>query len=369
MKIKVQREELHKKLSDIQNIVEKKNTMPILNHFLLTAEKGGSFITATDLETALKEPLDLEVLEEGKACIPAKKLFEIVREMDGEISLESTEKQWLKVKGGKSVFRIACLAEDEFPVWPSITASGQTEEIQIDAVLLREIVEKTLYAAGESDTRYVLNGLLFHLQPSGSLCVVGTDGHRLALTQKAISVSMKEEKKLIVSRKSVSELRRFLGDGGESVKVIMGKSHLLFSLGEIEFLTRLIEGTYPNYEQVLPMGNTKTATVEKEALMKALRRVSIMSKERSSAVKADFDTSTMVISASNPDVGEAKDEIPMTYTGDTMSLAFNARYLLDALGAMGGGVVIMKLNEPLSPVLMTEEGADDYKCVIMPMRL
>jgi DNA polymerase-3 subunit beta len=149
----------------------------------------------------------------------------------------------------------------------------------------------------------------------------------------------------------------------------MGKSHLLFSFGSIEFLTRLIEGTYPNYEQVLPMGNTKTATIEKEALMKALRRVSIMSKERSSAVKADFETASMIISASNPDVGEAKDEIAMTYTGDAMSLAFNARYLLDALGAMGSGVVVMKLNEPLSPVLLTEEGTDDYKCVVMPMRL
>ncbi len=369
MKIKVQREELHKKLSDIQNIVEKKNTMPILNHFLLSAAPGASFITATDLETALKESVELEVLEEGTVCIPAKKLFEIVREMDGEITIESTEKQWVKVKSGKSVFRIAGLSVDEFPVWPSITASGDAEEIQIEAALLREIVEKTIYAAGESDTRYVLNGLLFHLQASGGICVVGTDGHRLALLQKAVPFSVKEERKLIVSRKSVSELRRFLADGAAPVKVIIGKSHLLFSLGSIEFLSRLIEGTYPNYEQVLPLGNTKTATIEKEALMKALRRVSIMSKERSSSVKADFEAGVMVISASSPDVGEAKDEISMTYTGDPMSLAFNARYLLDTLGAMGSGLVVMKLNEPLSPVLMTEEGSDDYKCVIMPMRL
>ncbi len=369
MKIKVQREELHKKLSDIQNIVEKKNTMPILNHFLLSASPGASFIIATDLETALKESVELEVLEEGSACIPAKKLFEIVREIDGEITIESTEKQWVKVKSGKSVFRIAGLSIDEFPVWPTVSASGDAEEIQIEAALLREIVEKTIYAAGESDTRYVLNGLLFHLQTSGGICVVGTDGHRLALLQKAVPFTVKDERKLIVSRKSVSELRRFLADGAAPVKIVIGKSHLLFSLGSIEFLTRLIEGTYPNYEQVLPLGNTKTATIEKEALMKALRRVSIMSKERSSSVKADFEAGIMVVSASNPDVGEAKDEISMTYTGDSMSLAFNARYLLDTLGAMESSVVVMKLNEPLSPVLMTEEGADDYKCVIMPMRL
>lgn len=368
MKIKVQREELYKKLSDIQNIVEKKNTMPILNHFLLTAAKDGSSITATDLETAMKEPIALEVLEEGRACIPAKKLFEIVREMDGEVTLELTEKQWIKVKSGKSVFRLAGLSDEEFPVWPSI-ASDETEEIPIESSLLREIIEKTIYAAGESDTRYVLNGLLFHLKPDGGLCVVGTDGHRLALSQKSIPLSLKDERKLIVSRKSVGELRRFLSDDDAPVRIHLGKSHLLFSLGSIEFLTRLIEGTYPSYEQVLPMGNTKIATVDRESFAKALRRVSIMSKERSSAIKADFDTSALVVSASNPDIGEAKDEIAVSYTGDAMSLAFNARYLLDALGAMQSGTVIMKLNEPLSPVLMNEEGTEDYKCVVMPMRL
>ncbi len=369
MKITVQREELHRKLSDIQNIVEKKNTMPILNHFLLTAEKAGSYITATDLETALKEPIALEVLEEGKVCIPAKKLFEIVREMDGEITIEATEKQWVRVKAGKSVFRLAGLSDEEFPVWPSITASGDTEEVQIESGLLREIVEKTLYAAGESDTRYVLNGLLFHLKQDGRLTVVGTDGHRLALSHKTIPVSLQEEKKLIVSRKSISELRRFLGDAATPVRIIMGKSHLLFSLESVEFLSRLIEGTYPNYEQVLPAGNAKIATLEKDALMKALRRVSIMSKERSSAVKVEVDGSNMVVSASNPDIGEAKDEIVMTYTGDAMALAFNARYLLDALSAMENEKVVLKMNEPLSPVLLLEENKDDYKCVVMPMRV
>jgi len=149
----------------------------------------------------------------------------------------------------------------------------------------------------------------------------------------------------------------------------MGKSHLLFSLESVEFLSRLIEGTYPNYEQVLPAGNAKIATLEKDALMKALRRVSIMSKERSSAVKVEVDGSNMVVSASNPDIGEAKDEIVMTYTGDSMALAFNARYLLDALSAMENEKVVLKMNEPLSPVLLLEENKDDYKCVVMPMRV
>jgi DNA polymerase-3 subunit beta len=366
MKVSVEKDELQKKLSDIQNIVEKKNTKPILNHFLLTAEKGGAYITATDLETAFKEPIKLDIAEEGRMCIPARKLFEIVKEMDGEVNIESADTQWVKVKSGKSNFRLASLSADDFPVWPSLES---TEEMEIDSSLLLEMIDKSIYAAGESDTRYVLNGLLFHVKPGGALIVVGTDGHRLALSERAIAFKSKEEKKIIVSRKSVAELRRFLSDEAKPVKVVVGKNHVLFKIDDIHFLTRLIEGTYPNYEQVIPTANEKILTVDRNLLTKSLRRVSIMSMERSNAVKVDIDSSNMVISASNPDLGEASDEISASYSGDAMTMAFNARYVLDALNVMSSEKVILKLNEPLSPAMITEDGREDYKCVVMPMRL
>lgn len=364
MKVSVEKDELQKKLSDIQNIVEKKNTMPILNHFLLTAEKGGAYITATDLETAFKEPIKLGIAEEGRMCIPARKLFEIVKEMDGEVNLESADTQWVKVKSGKTNFRLASLSADDFPVWPSFES---TEEMEIDSSLLLEMIDKSIYAAGESDTRYVLNGLLFHVKPGGALIVVGTDGHRLALSEKYIASRSKEEKKMIISRKSVAELRRFLSEEAKPVKVVVGKNHVLFKIDDIQFLTRLIEGTYPNYEQVIPTANEKILTVDRNLLTKSLRRVSIMSRERSNAVKVDIDSSNIVISASNPDLGEASDEISASYSGDAMTMAFNARYVLDALNVMSSEKVILKLNEPLSPAMITEDG--DYKCVVMPMRL
>ncbi len=366
MKVTVQKDELQKKLSDIQNIVEKKNTMPILNHFLLTAKKGGAYITATDLETAFKEPITLNVAEDGRMCIPARKLFEIVREMDGEATLESIDSQWVKVKSGKSNFRLSCLSADEFPVWPSLET---TEEIEIASSLLLEMIDKSIFAAGESDTRYVLNGLLFHAKTDGTLTVVGTDGHRLALSEKNIGSKSKEEKKMIVSRKSVAELRRFLTDESKAVRVTVGKNHILFTIDDIEFLTRLIEGTYPNYEQVIPTSNEKILTVDRSLLTRSLRRVSIMSRERSNAVKVDIDSNNIIISASNPDIGEASDEIGVNYSGDAMTVAFNARYVLDVLNAMSSEKVILKLNEPLSPAMIMEEGGEDYKCVVMPMRL
>jgi len=366
MKVTVAREELQGRLSNIQNIVEKKNTMPILNHFLLSAESGKSLITATDLETAFREPIEAGISEPGRMCIPARKLFEIVREIEGDVTLESADGQWLKVKAGSSNFRLACLPEADFPVWPAL---GEAEEVALTGAVLLEMIDRTLYAAGESDTRYVLNGLLFHLRAEGTMAVVGTDGHRLALSEKAIGSSLAQEKKVIVSRKAIAELRRFLDKEDQGVTLRIGKNHVLFVTGQIEFLTRLIEGTYPNYEQVVPSGNDKTLTVDRASLAKSLRRVSIMSKERSNAVRVDVDSSVLVISASNPDLGEARDEVAASYSGEPMTIAFNARYLLDAINVMRSDTVIVKLREALSAVLITEGEGPDYRCVVMPMRL
>lgn len=366
MKVSVEKQELQRKLSDIQNIVEKRNTMPILNHFLLVAEGQHPYVTATDLETAFKEPIALTVKEEGRMCIPAKKLLEIVREVEDDVILESVDNQWLKVKSGKTHFRLACLSADEFPVWPPL---HDTEELTVPSAMFLEMIEKTIYAAGESDTRYVLNGLLFHVKPEGILTIVGTDGHRLALCEKSLGAPRGEEKRMILSRKAVTELRRFLSEEDTPVKIAIGKNHVLFEMGDVQFLTRLIEGTYPNYEQVIPADNQKTVTADRESLMRSLRRVSIMSKERSSAVKVEINAGQMVISASNPDLGEATDEIGITYSGEEMAIGFNARYVLDALSVMDGEKVLLRLKEPLSATLIQQDGREDHKCVVMPMRL
>src|SRR5512146_2014322 len=183
MKVIVSKEEILAKLSNIQSIVEKRNTMPVLSHFLLDAGKSVSYITATDLDTALKEPLGITVEKEGRICIPARKMFEIVREIEGDLVCESVDDQWLKLKAGASNFRLACLSAKEFPAWPGM---DEMEELEIPAGELAEIIEKTVYAAGESDTRYTLNGILFHVVPGSGISVVGTDGHRLALIKKGI---------------------------------------------------------------------------------------------------------------------------------------------------------------------------------------
>ncbi len=366
MKIIVSKEEILAKLSNIQNIVEKRNTMPILSHFLLDAGRQASFITATDLDTALKEPLRIKVEKEGKICIPARKMFEIVREVEGELACESIDEQWLRLKAGASNFRLACLPSKEFPTWPGME---DMEEIQVPAKVLSEVIEKTVYAAGESDTRYTLNGLLFHVVPGAKVTVVGTDGHRLALIIRTLEGSIREERKVIIPRKAATELRKLLDKSEDNVKVTLCKNHVLFSVGDIQFLTRLIEGTYPNYEQVIPPANEKKIVIERESFIRTTRRVAIMSRERSNAVKMDLSENLITITSSNPDLGEARDEMAIAYKGDNMSLGFNARYLLDILEAMASERIVMELQAPLSPVLIKEENDEAYRCVIMPMRI
>ncbi|MEW6067721.1 MAG: DNA polymerase III subunit beta [Nitrospirota bacterium] len=380
MKLKVSKDEMLKKLSNIQNIVEKKNTMPILSHFLLDANKNGSYIVANDLEMTIKEPIDVTVEEEGKLCVPARKLFEIVKEMEGDVSFESAGDQWLKLKAGRSDFKIACLSVNDFPPLPVI---GEAEDINIEADILMEMIEKTLYSAGESDTRYTLNGLLFHVNPSNLLTVVGTDGHRLAIISKQIDGGIKSEKKLIVPRKAVSELRRFLpvtkseeDKEPEKITILIGEKNLLFNISPkspgnrgVQFMTRLIEGTYPNYENVVPQANEKKMTIEKDTFAKVLRRMSVISRERASAVRFDLERDNLVVSSSNPDLGESKEEVGVDYKNEKLTVGFNAKYLIDALGAMASEKVILELQDPLSPVLVKEEGVENYTCVIMPMRI
>lgn len=364
MKLSVSRQELQDRLSNIQNIVEKRNTMPILSHFLLEVRKKNSLITATDIETALREPIELTAEKEGRLCIPARKLFEIVREVEGDVTIES-EDSWIKVSAGKSAFRLAGLAPEEFPAWPRLE---QAVEIKVDPSVLGQMIEKTIYAAGESDTRYTLNGLLFHLT-EGVFAVVGTDGHRMAFIERRLpDIKVKEELKVIVPKKTTSELRKFLDSEGP-VTILIGKNHILFKIGEVEFLARLIEGTYPNYRQVLPAANEKKLTIDREAVVKALRRVSVMSRERSNAVKAEIAPGVLRLTSSNPDVGEASDEVAVEYAGEELVVGFNARYLLDVLQAMSAEKVVFELQDQLSPTLLREEGDESYKCVVMPMRI
>ena len=367
MKLKIQKEEIQKALQSVQGIVDKKTTMPILSHFLLKVQKTASLM-ATDLDIALKGPLKAEIIDKGSLCIPAKKLFEIAREVDGEILLESQDNNWVKVSSGRSTFKLMGLPEEEFPSLPAVS---KADEVTIKADVLKNMIEKTIYATGESDTRYTLNGLLMHFSPKKNnieLSVVGTDGHRLSLISAKIEGQIGEEKKLILPKKAAMELKKLTEGREDNVTIYIDKNHLFFSMDDIVLTSRLIEGTYPNYEQVVPKDNEKEVIVDKLSFLKALRRTSIMSKERTNAIRLDLEDEKITLISMNPDIGEAREEIAAQYKGEQLSIGYNARYLIDILQAMDGEEVTIKLQEPLSPTLLMESGNKDYTCVVMPMR-
>lgn len=368
MKLKVKREEIQKALQNIQGIVEKKTTMPILSHFLLKAAKEAS-IVATDLDIAFTGPLKTEILAKGSLCIPARKLFEIAKEVEDDLLLEAQENNWLKVTSGKSTFKLMGLPEEEYPKLPEIDSS---EELKIDARSLESMIEKTVYATGDSDARYTLNGLLMHFVPKKKnieLRIVGTDGHRLAFIARDVEGKLSEEKKLILPKKAAIELRRLLEESEGDITVGLNKNHVFFVIDDIVLTSRLIEGTYPDYEQVIPQDNEKKAVLDKVAFSRALRRTSIMSRERTNAVRFDLEQGKLTLISINPDIGEAREEIAAQYKGESISIGFNVRYLLDAIQVMGGDSVGFELQDPLSPTLLCDIKEKNHKCVVMPMRV
>lgn len=366
MKVKVNKEELLKKLNRIQYIVEKKSTMAVLSYFMLKAKAEESFIMATDLETAIKMPITLDILEEGEYCLPGKKLFEIAKEIDGDINIETIDDSWAKITSGKTNFRLGTIAARDFPVFPKIDF---IKKITISKGLLLDAIAKTIYAVGEADTKYVLNTLLFHVKKDNLLTVVGTDGHRLSLdTKKIVTDNLEEDKKLIISKKSVSEIRRNITGEGD-IDIWIENNYILIKTEEVELLCRLVEGNYPLYEKVLPTSNDLILTVNKETIEKSLKKAAIISTERYSTVIFDIDSEKMIVSASNPEVGEVRDEVMVKFNHEHMRIAFSARLLLESTGVMNSENIIIKMQDNNSAVIVVPDNDDNYKCVLMPIRL
>ena len=371
MKLTIKKEEILKGLQRIQGVVEKKNTMPILSNMLLTAEANSVEIVATDLEIGLRGRYIAEVEQPGAVTVSAKKMYEIVRELPADdVQIKVEDSNWVKIISGQSQFKLVGLPKDEYPALPDVAEEGM---IVIDGDTLRDMIKKTLYSVGENDARYVLNGLFVHMtQTKGGLNIrmVGTDGHRLSMIDRVVDAKHKEES-LIVPKKAMMELRRILEEDTPKAELRLGfsKNHALFKRDGLVMVSKLIDGNYPNYQQVVPAKSTKKVTVSKDVFTHAVKRVSILSKEKTNAVKLQLEKDRLILSTNNPEVGEASEELAVDYKGDGVAIGFNSRYLMDVLTAMDRQMIALELNDSLSPCLITEEGDEHYKCVVMPMRV
>ena len=374
MKIKIARDELFTGLQGVQGVVEKRNTMPALSNILLETKQDGVELVATDLEIGIRGHYKAEVLDPGSVSVSARKLFEILREMpDSEITFTTQENNWVQIQAGKIQFKIVGLAASEFPALPTVEREGR---VAISGSGLAALIRKTLFAVGDNDARYILNGLLITLISTDkkvTMRLVGTDGHRLAvaeseLAQDAVS-EIPKEIRAIIPRKAAQEMRRLLEEEAGEPLLGFTKNLVTFQRSGVFLTSRVMEGTYPNYQQVIPKDNSKKATVDRTALEAALRRVAVLSRDKTNAVRITLDSGMLTLYTSNPDLGEATEELPVQYRGESLTTGFNARYLLDALAAMESETVHLEMKTALSPCVLRPEGDPGFLCVVMPMKV
>lgn len=377
MKISIERRELLKGLQRVQGVVEKRNTMPILSNILMETDKDkGIALFATDMEISIHGTYPAEVIREGKTTFSARKIYEIVKELpDGPVTLRQEENLWVQIESGKSKFKVAALAADDFPLAPTVK---EEISIRVPAKMLSELFRKTIFSVGENDSRYILNGLLINIQSQGSkqtIRFVGTDGHRLAAIEREefeqLSPKEKEDRdfQVVVPRKAIFEMKKLIEEGEEDVVLSLAKNQILFKKGDLTLYSRLMEGNYPNYTQVIPKGNDKSVAVKKWELERAIRRVAILSKEKTHAVHFLFDGDKILLNTQSSELGEAEDEIPAVYKGEKIGTGFNARYILDILSVIENEEILIELKDPLSPTLFKDPGDKKYLCVVMPMRV
>lgn len=371
MDIQIAKEHFQKALGRLQGIVETRaSAMPILQNFLLQApeEEGKVVLSATDLDISFRGTYEAKVLSPGQISLPARKVFDIVKELPpAEVSLRVEENLWVCLTCEQSVFRFPGLPAEDFPAVPSFR-EGPT--LDLKAQDLSEMLRKTQFAISTDETRHALNGVLFEGE-KGRLNLVATDGHRLAYVSRPCE-SIQEPVSMIVHRKSVNELLKLLSEAEDLLRVQVQENHALFALDSLMLASRLIEGQFPNYRQVIPRQNPRKLSLSRAALWGGLRRVSQMAEERSRMVKFKLEPKTLSLLSDARELGEARETLPVDYQGEEVSIGFNARYVLDFLNAIASESVRLELNDPLSPGLFLPHeptAEEEYFCVIMPMRV
>lgn len=374
MKLKVGKKELLHLLSKTQNIVEKRNTMPILVNVLLEATGDKLKIFATDLEVSLTDEISVEVFEEGKVAVSAKNLFDIIKELpEGDIDLNKKENQWLEIKQNRSVFNIVGISAEEYPVFPSYSTD---QFVKVDAKTLSDMIAKTIYSVSNDETRYHLNGVYFEKVQGGSAPayrMVATDGHRLSMVDRAVDsqelAAHPSLQGVIIPRKGLHEIGKLIDQVDGDVEIAFEGPQLIMKAGSTVLMVRLIEGKYPNYQKLIPQKLPKTIALPRETFISSLKRVSLLSNQKSKGVTLNLSSGRMEISSNNPELGDAKEEIEIQYNGDAMKIGFNARYILDVLGTIQEDIVQLELDGQLSPGLIRPQGDANYTCVVMPMRI
>jgi DNA polymerase III subunit beta len=368
MNLTISKEHIINGLQAVQNVVSTRTTLPILSNVLLRAEGDRLEFTATDLDVTISCGVEAKVKKTGSSTVPVKRLFGIVRELNNsEIDLEVDEKHNCTVRSGSSFYKINGLSADEFPPLPKFK---EEKKVVLPQEKVKGMMKKTSFAVSTDESRYVLNGLFVSLKDH-KMTIVATDGRRLALADEEVDVSEKSQGEFIIPAKTVNELNRLLQDKGE-VELRYAENQASFTLKDekgdgVLIVSKLIEGSYPNYRQVIPAETKERISLMREEFLHALRRAEIMTSEKSNSVKLSFGKNKLEITANSPEVGEAKETLAINYKGAEVAIAFNPKYMIDPLNALTNDEVFLELIDELSPGVLKINGPFLY--VVMPMRL
>jgi DNA polymerase-3 subunit beta len=372
MKLTIERAALLKGLAHVQSVVERRNTIPILANVLLEAQKGKVGLTATDMDLAIVESTPAEVAKTGTATVQAHTLYDIVRKLPegAQVGLESLgDKGQVSLRAGRSSFALAALPADDFP---RMTGGELPHQFELDAGALKTLIDKTRFAISTEETRYYLNGIYLHAAQSGGrkvLRAVATDGHRLARVEMELPEGAGAIPGVILPRKAVIELHKLVSETPGTVKVALSETRVRFALGDVLLTSKLIDGTFPDYERVIPAGNDKVMEVTRSEFQQAVDRVATISTDKSRAVKLSLAKNALTLTASSPDAGNAEEEIEAKYGGAPLEIGFNARYLLDIAEQIEGEGARFRMADAASPTLVDDPADAAALYVLMPMRV
>jgi DNA polymerase-3 subunit beta len=372
MKVTVERSELLRSLSHVHRVVERRNTIPILANVLIRAESGQLAFKATDLDLEVLEAIPAEVAAGGVTTVPAHMFYDIVRKLPegAQIVLEgSGDRAVVLIRAGRSRFTLQTLPESDFP---DLAAGDMSHRFVLSAADLKRLIDKTQFAISTEETRYYLNGIYLHTAGEGRKAVlraVATDGHRLAQVELPAPAGAAGMPGIIVPRKTVGEVQRLVEDIDGEIAIELSPTKIRFTIGRVVLTSKLIDGTFPDYAKVIPLGNDKELEVEKHDFEQAVDRVSTIASERGRAVKLSLSGSRLVLSVTNPDSGSATEEIEVGYDADPIDIGFNSRYLLDIAAQIEGDTAVLKLADPGSPTLIQDKDAKGALYVLMPMRV
>ena len=366
MKFSIQQEALLQPISQVVGVVERRQTLPVLANFLVSAQGNRLSITGTDMEVELIAAVNADIQSEGEITVPARKLVDIVRKLPEGVNITAVlEGDKLLISSGRGRYTLATLPATEFPATDQVET---LENVKIQEVELKKLLDKTSFSMANQDVRYYLNGLLFEFH-DGSLTTVATDGHRLAVCDMDSKIGVAQDRQMIVPRKGVLELSRMLSDSDDLVELALGKNHIRLVKGNMIFTSKLIDGRFPEYERVIPRDSSNELRADGAVLRGGLQRTAILSNEKYRGIRLIIRDNAVVLQAHNPEQEEAEEELEVAYKGDDIEIGFNVNYLLDAIGAVDGEEVALSVVDSNSSCLIRAPETDDCKFVVMPMRL